>query len=46
MMTHDMQRSPPETYEDLKDRNYTLYIADDKLIVSKYLHHILNKDGM
>ena len=46
MMTHDMQRSPPETYEDLKHRNYTLYIADDKTDVSNMLFQTFNKDGM
>lgn len=25
MFTSDMRRAPPETFADLKDRNYTLY---------------------
>ena len=46
MMTNDMRRSPPETYADLRDRNYTLYIADDKSVVTYFLYLMLNKDGM
>lgn len=46
MMTHDMRRSSPETYADLRQRNYTLYIADDKSAVSYFIHLTLNKDGM
>ena len=46
MMTHEMRKSPPETYADLKERNYTLYITDDKNTVSSLMYQVLNRDGM
>ena len=30
MMTNDIRRSPPLSYVDLKDRNYTLFVVDDQ----------------
>lgn len=38
MMTTDMRKSPPESFADLKERNYTLFIMEDsEQILTDYI---------
>jgi hypothetical protein len=33
MMTSDMRRGPPKTFSDLKERNYTLLVPNEKILI-------------
>jgi hypothetical protein len=37
MMTSEMRRSPPKTFLDFKDRNYTLILPDDNFTANVIL---------
>ena len=41
MMTNDIRRSPPLSYVDLKDRNYTLFVVDDQEFVNDFVRWTL-----
>ena len=42
MMTNDIRRSPPLSYVDLKDRNYTLFVVDDQEFVTDFVRWTLD----
>lgn len=44
MMTGDISRRPPNTFADLKDRNYTLHILDDHENLTDAIRAIMTEE--